>query len=178
MCTEHGSDGQRDISHLLGRRSFLKGSAALALGVAGASALPSPALGASDTGRVPVRDICIQLYTCREQLSAKPEATLRKLASIGYRRVEHAGYAGLSAKAFRRAADRAGVRVPTGHTNIPFTYDDSAWRKICRDAVTVGQRYVIEPLPMFALPALVARAVGAPEQAGIPAALWTEYAHT
>ena len=177
MCTEHGATEPNDISHLLGRRSLLKASAALALGVAGASSVPTAALGAT-RGRVPVSGICIQLYTCREQLSAKPEATLRTLANMGYRRVEHAGYAGLSAKAFRRAADRAGVRVPTGHTSIPFPYDDAAWRQICRDAVTVGQRYVIEPLPLFALPALVGRAAGAPDQVGIPAALWTEYAHT
>lgn len=179
MCTEHGAAVPHDISHLVGRRSFLKASAALAMGVAGVAAVPSAAVGATRAvRRVPVGNICIQLYTCREQLSADPQGTLRKLAALGYRKVEHAGYAGLDAKAFRRAADRAGVRVPTGHTNIPFPYDDAKWREICRDAVTVGQRYIIEPLPLFALPTLVARLAGAPEEAGIPAALWTEYAHT
>ena len=178
MCTEHGAAAPRDISHLIGRRSFLKASAVAALGVAGVAAAPSAALAAGRATRVPVSNICIQLYTCRNQLSANPEQTLRTLASMGYRKVEHAGYADLSADAFRRAADRAGVKVPTGHTNIPFPYDDAKWRQICRDAKTVGQSYIIEPLPLFALPTLLAKAGGAPQQAGIPAALWTEYART
>ena len=177
MCTDHGLSAARDAQHLLGRRSFLKASAALALGAAGAVSAPAAA-GAATRMRVPVQNICYQLYTCRDQLNENPYATLRALAKAGYRKVEHAGYAGLSAAQFRKVADKAGVRVPTGHTSIPFPYDDAAWRTICKDARTVGQRYVIEPLPLFALPALLGKAVGAPEQAGIPAALWTEYAHT
>lgn len=175
MCTEH-LDAL--APQLVGRRSLLKASAALALAAAGGAAVPSAAVAATTGARVPVEDICYQLYTCRTQLSEDPLRTLKTLREIGYRRVEHAGYAGLSAKEFRKVADAAGVRVPTGHTNIPFPYDDAAWRTICKDARTVGQRYVIEPLPMFALPVLVAGIAGAPQQAGIPAAVWTEYAHT
>lgn len=177
MCTAPGCDLPADVDHLVERRGFLKASAAAALGVgalvaAPAWAAPAPAL------RVPTERICLQLYTCRDQLSAAPERTLRALRSYGYRSVEHAGYAGLSAKEFRTVADRAGVRVPTGHTSIPFPYDDAAWRTICRDAVTVGQRYVIEPLPTFALAALVGQEAGGPKQAGIPAATWIAYAQT
>lgn len=175
MCTQHGCDAPADVDHLIGRRGFLKASAAAGFGIALAVA---PGAGAASTLRVPTDRICLQLYTCRDQLAADPEGTLRTLASYGYRRVEHAGYAGLSAKDFRKVADAAGVKVPTGHTSIPFPYDDAAWRKICVDAVVVGQTYVIEPLPLFALPVLLGKAVGAPSQAGVPAALWTEYART
>lgn len=177
MCTEHGSAVERDIQHLLGRRSFLKASAAVALGATGALSGLAPAAAATGM-RVPVQNICYQLYTCREQLNDNPYRTLRALAKLGYTKVEHAGYAGLSAKEFRKVADKAGVRVPTGHTNIPFPYDDAAWRKICRDARIVGQKYIIEPLPLFALPALIGKAAGAPDQAGIPAELWIEFANT
>lgn len=175
MCTQHGCDSPADVEHLVGRRGFLKASVALAMGAGVALAAPS---AAAPGARVPTSSICIQLYTCREQLSADPEGTLRALAKLGYRKVEHAGYAGLSAKDFRAVADRAGVSVPTGHTNIPFPYDDAAWRTICEDAVTVGQTYIIEPLPLFTLPAFAGQLAGAPDQAGVPAALWAEYAKT
>lgn len=171
MCTQQGCDRPADIDHLLGRRGFLAAGAAAALGLAvGAGSAQAAGL------RVPTSRICIQLYTCRDQLTADPEGTLRKLRALGYRKVEHAGYAGLSAAEFRKVADRAGVTVPTGHTSVPFPYDDDDWRQICQDAVTVGQTYVIEPLPSFALAGLIAQQAGVP--AGTPAALWTAYART
>jgi sugar phosphate isomerase/epimerase len=176
MCTQLGCDRPADVDHLVGRRGFLKAGAAAAFGI-GLAATGGSALAGSSM-RVPVDRICFQLYTCRDQLTADPYGTLRALAQAGYRKVEHAGYAGLSAADFRKVADRAGVRVPTGHTSVPFPYDDEAWRQICKDAVTVGQTYVIEPLPNFALMALVGRQAGAPKEAGVPAALWVEYAHT
>lgn len=174
MCTAAGCDRPADVDHLVGRRGFLKASAVVALGAGVAFARPAAAAPA----RVPTSSIALQLYTCRDQLAADPEGTLRALAKLGYRKVEHAGYAGLSAADFRQVADRAGVRVPTGHTNIPFPYDDAAWRKICEDAVTVGQRYIIEPLPLFTLPVFAGQLAGAPKQAGFPAELWIEYART
>ena len=172
MCTQLGCDRPADVDHLFGRRGFLKAGAAAALGIG----LGARSVAAAPALKVPADRVCIQLYTCRDQLTADPLGTLTKLRAMGYRKVEHAGYAGLSAADFRKVADKAGVTVPTGHTSIPFPYDDAAWRTICEDAVTVGQKYVIEPLPTFALAGLVAKGAGVP--AGTPAALWTEYAHT
>jgi sugar phosphate isomerase/epimerase len=177
MCTQLGCDRPADLDHLIGRRGFLKAGAAAAFGIAVAGTGAS-ALASGPSMRVPRDRICFQLYTCRDQLTANPLGTLQALARAGYTKVEHAGYAGLSAADFKKVADRAGVTVPTGHTSVPFPYDDAAWRTICRDAVTVGQKYVIEPLPAFALAALLAKAAGAPKQAGVPAALWIEYART
>src|SRR4051794_17453827 len=177
MCTELGCDRPADVDHLVGRRGFLKAGAAAAFGL-GMAAAGGSAPRASPPVRVPRDRICIQLYTCRDQLTANPLGTLQALAKAGYTKVEHAGYAGLSAADFRKVADRAGVAVPTGHTSIPFPYDDGAWRQICVDAVTVGQKYVIEPLPTFALAALLGKQASAPKQVGVPAALWIEYART
>jgi sugar phosphate isomerase/epimerase len=178
MCTQLGCDRPADVDHLVGRRGFLKAGGLAAFGVGMVAAGGSAFAGTGGGLRVPLDGICFQLYTCRDQLTADPFGTLSALARAGYTKVEHAGYAGLSAAEFRKVADRAGVKVPTGHTGVPFPYDDEAWRTICRDAVVVGQRYVIEPLPMFALAALVGKQAGAPKQAGVPAALWIEYAHT
>lgn len=175
MCTQPGCDRPADVDHLVERRGFLKGSAALALGLGGL-ALARPA-GAAAL-QVPKANICIQLYTVREQLTADPEATLKAIKAAGYRKVEHAGYAGLPAAEFKKLTDGIGLKVPSGHTSVPFPYDDDAWRTICEDARTAGQTYVVEPLPTFALAALVGKQVGAPDQLGIPAAVWLEYART
>ena len=174
MCTQHGCDRPADVDHLFGRRGFLKASALAGLGVALGGAGTAAAAGGN---KVPLDRICVQLYTCRDQLTADPEGTLRKIASYGYTKVEHAGYAGLSAGDFRKLADKAGLKIPTGHTSVPFPYDDAAWRTICEDAVTAGQTYVIEPLPTFALAFLVSGGQGA-KQAGPPAEVWKAYAQT
>src|SRR5687768_4219336 len=90
------SDAQRG----LGRRDFLLGAAGAAAVPMGLGALSAPALatgrgGGHDHrhgGQIPRDQISIQLYTVREQLAADLDGTLRALARIGYRTVEHAGF--------------------------------------------------------------------------------------
>src|SRR4051812_46500773 len=121
MCTEIGCDRPADVDGLVGRRGFLKAGAAAAFGV-GMAMTAGASVAAPASMRVPRDRICIQLYPCRDQLTANPLGTLQALAKAGYTKVEHAGYAGLSAADFRKVADRAGVAVPTGHTSVPFPY--------------------------------------------------------
>ena len=63
----------------------------------------------------------IQLYTVREALAANPSGTLRALAAIGYREVETAGTAGMSAADFRKLIGDAGLKCPSAH--VQFTKD-------------------------------------------------------
>jgi sugar phosphate isomerase/epimerase len=137
------------------RRSFLRGAAAVATVPAGAGVLAGPALGhdrqrkhGHDHGRggsIPRENISIQLYTLRDLIAADLEGTLRALARIGYRTVEHAGFAGRSAAEFRAALQRAGLRATSGHQGIPQPFNEAAWRSQVTDAVTVGQRYIVNP---------------------------------
>jgi sugar phosphate isomerase/epimerase len=90
------------------RRSFL---AALA-GVA--AAFPRlPALAAA-TGCPPG----VQLYTVREPLERDFEGTLARIAEIGYREVEFAGYFGRAPGQVRRALAAAGLRAPGSHVGV------------------------------------------------------------
>jgi sugar phosphate isomerase/epimerase len=73
---------------MLDRRSFLGSLGALALGGASRQPrgwLPAPSLGRLDR-------IGLQLYTVRQAMQDDFEGTLEKVAAIGYREVEFAGY--------------------------------------------------------------------------------------
>ena len=137
----------------LGRRGFLRSGAvaAAAVGAAGATAAPAEAAAQLAHGsrhgrhRVPVDQISIQLYTVRDILSADPAGTLQTLADIGYRRVEAAGTAGLTAAAFRALLDAKGIRATSGHFGIPQPFDAAAWAATLATARTLGCRYVVHP---------------------------------
>jgi sugar phosphate isomerase/epimerase len=153
MCTGHQDKAcPEEMAALLGRRGFLRATAATAatvgaVGATGALAAParaaSPA-GASDRrGRVPLDRISIQLYTVRDILAADPAGTIATLRDIGYRKVETAGFAGLSAAQFRQLLDRNGITATSAHMGIPQPFDPAAWRASLADARTLGCRYII-----------------------------------
>src|SRR5689334_9015188 len=94
---------------IFSRREFL----AQTVTVAGAAWAAPHAAFASGSG-----PIGIQLYSVSEPLERDVDGTLRKLHDIGYREVETAGFAKLSAKEFRKALDSAGLRCVSCH--LPF----------------------------------------------------------
>jgi sugar phosphate isomerase/epimerase len=100
---------RRDV---LGRG--LGGGAILAAGAAARPALADP-LG---------QPIGLQLWTVKDQLDADLDATLARVAAIGYRRVEAAGYHGLSPAAFAERLARAGLACDSAHTSIPLLAKD------------------------------------------------------
>ncbi|MDA0162271.1 hypothetical protein OM076_18505 [Solirubrobacter ginsenosidimutans] len=64
---------------------------------------------------------------------------------IGYKPVEHAGFGTLTAAQFKAALDQNGLRATSGHQGIPQPWDEAAWRKHVADAVTIGQRNIVNP---------------------------------
>lgn len=131
------------------RRTFLKNSA---LAAAAASFLPNESFAAFKkqyTG--------IQLYSVREDMKADPSGTLKKLAEMGYKYVEHANYIdhkfyGYTAKDFKSLLDGLGLKMPSGHTRLGASdwnnstkdFSDS-WKKTVEDAATAGQQFVVSP---------------------------------
>ena len=136
------------------RRGLLVGAGGAAL-AAGSWVTPALARGGRKPkghhghgghGSIGRENISIQLYTLRDQLTADLDGTLKALARIGYRKVEHAGFAGKTAAEFKAALRRAGLKATSGHQAIPQPWDEAAWRKQVADAVTIGQRYIVTPV--------------------------------
>ena len=99
----------------------------------------------------------IQLYTVRDDMKADPLGTLKQLADMGYKNVEHANYIdrkfyGYSASEFKKMLDGSGLKMPSGHTVMMEEHWDKTkkdftdvWKQTVEDAATVGQHYVISP---------------------------------
>ena len=91
------------------RRQFLLTSSAAAVG--GALALQAPRAYASPLGL----PLGIQLYSVREMLKTDYAGTLQKLAALGYKQVEAAGFYDKSPEQVKAALAAAGLTMPSSH---------------------------------------------------------------
>lgn len=132
------------------RRTFLQQSA---LALAG-SALFSNHLFAA-TRALPI--LGIQLYSVRDDMHKDAADTLKQLAAMGYKNVEHASYSnrqfyGYTPADFKKLLDDLGLSMCSGHTSIGARHWDAVkkdfideWKYTIEDAAIAGQRYVISP---------------------------------
>lgn len=132
------------------RRVFLKQSAtALA-----ASTFVSHAFASNIANKELVG---LQLYSVRDEMKSDPIGTLKQIASMGYKHVEHANYVdqkfyGYAAKEFKKILSDLGMEMPSGHTVLNSAHWDTSkkdftdvWKRLVEDAAVVGQQYVISP---------------------------------
>ena len=101
--------------------------------------------------------LAIQLYTVRDDMKTDPAATLKKIADMGYRYVEHAGYKdrkfyGYQPVEFKKLLEGYNLQMPSGHVQLlPKDYDFAkndfadSWKYTVEDAATAGQKYLISP---------------------------------
>ncbi len=135
----------------LSRRKFLVNSS---LSLAGAMFLSEKIFASNNA-----KDIIlgVQLYSVREAMQKDPLGSLKKLAAMGYKNVEHANYVnrkfyGYSPTEFKKVLDGLGLKMPSGHTVMSERDWDKSksdftdkWKYTVEDAATVGQIYVISP---------------------------------
>ena len=114
------------------RRSFL-GT------VTGAGLLASRLSWAADTHKID--RIGVQLYTVRDAMKEDFDGTLAKVAAVGFREVEFAGYFDHSPKDVKASLDHAGLVSPSAHFNNSFLGDQ--WPGVLESAKIIGQQYVI-----------------------------------
>jgi hypothetical protein len=81
----------------------------------------------------------IRLYTVNDALLKDPPGTLRAIATIGYREVETAGFAGSTASEFRKMVMDAGLNCPCAH--LDFGMKDA--HRLLDDARSLGVHYVV-----------------------------------
>ena len=132
------------------RRKFLQNSAVL---LAGTTLLSKAAFAAPKSSEI----IGIQLYSVRDEMKTDPLGTLKQLAKMGYKHVEHANYIdrkfyGYSATEFKKILTDLGLNMPSGHTVMGKNHWDAgkkdftdSWKYTIEDAAYMGQKYVISP---------------------------------
>jgi sugar phosphate isomerase/epimerase len=99
----------------------------------------------------------IQLYSVRDEMKKDALGTLKQIATIGYKNVEHANYVdrkfyGYSVKDFSKILSDYGMKMPSGHTVMKKEHWDESkkdfsdkWKSTIEDAAAIGQKYVISP---------------------------------
>jgi sugar phosphate isomerase/epimerase len=134
----------------ISRRNFLKTGT---LAFAGTALLSKELLAESSAKPL----LGIQLYSVRDDMKKDPAGTLKQLAAMGYKNVEHAGYGnrrfyGYTAAEFKKLLDGMGLLMPSGHCVMGKQHWDAAkndftdeWKYTVEDAAVVGQQYVISP---------------------------------
>lgn len=132
------------------RRTFLKQSS---MALAGATLLSNSLMAANAKKQL----TGIQLYSVRDDMKKDPLGTLRALAKMGYKHVEHANYVdrkfyGWSPTEFKKILNDLGMTMPSGHTVLHSRHWDAgtkaftdAWKYTIEDAAVLQQEYVISP---------------------------------
>jgi sugar phosphate isomerase/epimerase len=119
------------------RRHFLQQTAA------GLAALSVPRGLVADSRVARFGPIGLQLYTVRDALQRDFDGTLTRVAAVGYKEVETAGYAGKTAAQVRDAMRRHGLTAPSAH--VPLESLGPEWSRVLDDAHTVGHKFLVMP---------------------------------
>jgi sugar phosphate isomerase/epimerase len=119
------------------RRNFLATLGVAALGLASRDAAAASEILAS---RKKIKRVGLQLYTVRDLMKADLPGTLAKVAAIGYKEVEFAGYFGHTPAQIRDLLRRNGLTSPSTH--LSFDSLESGWQKQLDDAKAAGHHWV------------------------------------
>lgn len=131
------------------RRKFIRNTSLASLAIGFSGAIYSKPSNAMLVG--------MQLYCVRDAMRKEPLATLKQLAAMGYKHVEHANYVsgkfyGYTPKEFKTILNDLGMTMPSGHTVLRLDHWDArtndftdVWKQTVEDAAFMGQQYVISP---------------------------------
>lgn len=86
--------------------------------------------------------IGLQLYTVRAAMAKDFDGTLARVAAIGYREVEFAGYFDHAPADVRASLDRHGLSAPSAHIGTAATLTKD-WARTLEAAQAVGHKYLV-----------------------------------
>ena len=119
------------------RRDFVRTSAAALT----AAALPWK--DASFMGSDKLDKIGVQLYTVRKEMEKNVEGTLSRIAGIGFKEVEFAGYFNHAPEQVKAILSRFDLTAPAGHMSYESLKEASSWAGTLDTANRIGHRYVV-----------------------------------
>jgi len=141
------SDGQSMNMPSLSRRTFLRSSINTTLLTALGASTVRDLLAAEDYGgkKIPIG---LQLYTIGGDMRKDASAAMAKVAQLGFKGVEFAGYPSQDAKVVRKMLDDNGLKCCGSHTGINALEGDS-FAKTVEFSKTIGNSRVIAPSLQF-----------------------------
>lgn len=118
------------------RRNFLATLGVAAFGIVSRDVAASEMLASSKK----IKRVGLQLYSVRDLMKADLPGTLAKVAAIGYKEVEFAGYFGRTPAQIRDLLRRYKLSSPSSH--LPFESLQDGWQKALDDAKAAGHEWV------------------------------------
>ena len=122
----------------LQRREFVKTLAAAGIAIA----CPGGKSGATAYPARRLDKVGLQLYTVRDKMKDDFEGTLARVAEIGYKEVEFAGYFGHTPTDVKAILDRHGLSAPSTHIALA---GEDAWQTSLETAKAIGHEYIVVP---------------------------------
>ncbi len=89
-------------------------------------------------------EITVQLYSVRAEAQKDYEATIRKIAAMGFGCVEPAGFPGSSPSAAAKLFQELGLKAPSAHTALPIGDNKN---EVIETALLLGHQYLITGCP-------------------------------
>ena len=120
----------------MNRRTFLENSVATAL----LTSLPSRAFASASHE---IHKIGVQLYTARDAMKSDVPGTLAKIAAIGYKEMEFAGYFGHSPEDISALLKKNGLTSPSTH--VGYDVVETKLAESIATAHTIGQTFIVCP---------------------------------
>ena len=123
--------------HAMNRRRFLETAATVT-----AATLFSSRFGWA-AGEHKINKVGLQLYTVRDLMKNDFDGTIAKVAQVGYKEVEFAGYFGRTAQQVKDAVAKNGLSAPSTH--VQYDELDEKFPSVIEFSKTVGMSYIICP---------------------------------
>ena len=123
--------------HAINRRNFLK-----IAGTATAATLFTPRFSWA-AGEHKIKKVGVQLYTVRDLMKDDFEGTIAKVAQVGYKEVEFAGYFGRTADQVRAVLEKNGLKAPSTH--VQYDELDEKFPSVVDFSKAIGLEYIICP---------------------------------
>jgi sugar phosphate isomerase/epimerase len=129
------------------RRDFLRISAAGALG----ALVMSHYANGQSSPTLKANNLALQLYTIRDAMAVDVPGSLKKVADIGFKYLELAGYSnrkfyGMEPTDFKKLVNDLGMKIISSHTNVEaegITTDNA--KIMVEDHAKLGVKYCIQP---------------------------------
>ena len=121
----------------MNRRTFLETATTVT-----ATTLLTSRLGWA-AGEHKIDKVGVQLYTVRDLMKDDFDGTIAKVAQIGYKEVEFAGYFGRTGEQVRAACDKNGLAAVSTH--VQYDELDDKFAGVIETSKTIGLKYIVCP---------------------------------